>query len=160
GSLTERIPGARSNSTTSKSRRNRFAAAEPEIRLEAQPDFPSKGARMTGDHVGNRRDVLGWLTGGGVVATALLAGNRTPGAGGKGDRNKVARVGRDAADRILPKGTWHSAVKVVDGKNVAYELDGSDGKDRDVTALVTAEGKVVEVETELNKPANVPDKVL
>ncbi len=44
--------------------------------------------------------------------------------------------------------------------NIAYELDGSDGKDRAVTVLVTAEGKVVEVETELNNPANVPAKVL
>jgi hypothetical protein len=115
---------------------------------------------MIGDHIGNRREALGWLAGGGIVATALLAVNQTRGAEENVAVSKLPKVVRDGAERILPKATWHSAVKVVDDKSVAYELDGSDGKDRDVTILVTAEGKVVEVETELKKPANVPAKVL
>lgn len=115
---------------------------------------------MTGDYFNDRRAVLGWLAGGGLVAAVSLAVNRAHGAEENVDLSKVPKVVRGAADRILPKATWQSAVKVVDGKNIAYELDGSDGKDRDVTVMVTAEGKVVEVETELKNPANVPDKVL
>jgi hypothetical protein len=115
---------------------------------------------MTGDHFADRRRALGSLAGGGLVAAVALAVNRAHGAEGDVDLKKVPKVVMNAAERILPKATWHSAVKVVDGAKVAYELDGSAGKDRDVTVMVTAEGKVVEVETELKNPSNVPDKVL
>jgi len=115
---------------------------------------------MIDDDIKNRRTALGWLVGGGIVAAASLAEDQTCAAEESVPLNKLPKAIKDAAERILPKGTWHTVVKVVDEKNIAYELDGSDGKDRDVTVMVTAQGKVVEVETQLKKPANVPAKVL
>lgn len=115
---------------------------------------------MIDSDVENRRTALGWLAGGGILAAASLAVDQTCEAEESVPLNKVPKVVKTAAENILPKGTWHSAVKIVDGENIAYELDGSDGKDRDVTVMVTAEGKVIEVETELKKPDNVPAKAL
>lgn len=115
---------------------------------------------MTDDRIDNRRAVMGWLAGGGFLAAMSLGVNRTQGAEEKVDLKQVPKVVMDAARRIGPKTTWHSAVKVEDANKIAYELDGSDGKDRDVTVMITAEGKVVEIDTELKNPANVPDKVL
>jgi hypothetical protein len=115
---------------------------------------------MTADYVGDRRAALGWLTGGGILAALSLAVNRARGADSEIDLAKVPKAVKDAAARMLPKATWLSATKVGDGGKDAYELDGHDGKQRDVTILITADGKVVEWETELKNPANVPEKVL
>ena len=115
---------------------------------------------MSDDPIDGRRSALGWLAGGGLFAAVALAVNRALVAGENVDLKKVPKAVMGAANRILPKATWHSAVKVVDDKQTAYELDGSDGKDRDVTVMITEEGKVVEFETELKKAANVPEKVL
>ena len=115
---------------------------------------------MTGERSEDRRSALGWLFGGGIVAAVTLAATRAAGANEPVDLKKVPKPVMDAAERILPKATWHSAVKVVDGEKTAYELDGSDDKDRDVTVMVTADGKVIEVEVQLKKPENVPAKAL
>jgi hypothetical protein len=115
---------------------------------------------MTGDDSGDRRAALGWLIGGGVVATAALTGAQTAAAADELKFDKLPKVVKDAAQRILPKATWLSAVKVEDGGKTAYEVDGEDGKDRDVTLMITADGKVVECEIELKMAKNVPAKVL
>jgi len=115
---------------------------------------------MTGENGGDRRAALSWLAGGGVVATAVLAGNRTVAADEELKFDKLPKAVKDAAERILPKATWLSAVKVVDGGKTAYEVDGTDGKDRDVTLMITEAGKVVECETELKPAKKVPAKVL
>jgi len=115
---------------------------------------------MSGDHIADRRTALGLLAGGGIVAAVSLAADPAQGAEENMELSKVPKAVMEAAERILPKGTWQSAVKVLDSDKTAYELDGSDGKGRDVTVMISAEGKVVEVETELKKPDAVPAKVL
>lgn len=60
------------------------------------------------------------------------------------------------AKQMLPKTTWHAAVKVQDGDKVAYELDGTNGNDNDVTVTITAEGKMVEWDVKLSDPTKTP----
>lgn len=115
---------------------------------------------MTGDHVGNRRAALNWLAGGGVVAATTLSVRNALGDDIEVPLAELPKAVKDAAERILPKATWLSATKIVEEDRQAFELDGRDGRKRDVTILVTSYGQVVEWETELKDPANVPEKVL
>ena len=98
---------------------------------------------MSGEYIDDRRAVLNWLAGGGIAAAATLAVTQAHGADDEVDLSNVPRAVMGAAERILPRATWHSAIKVVDDERVAYEIDGSDGRGRDVTVMVTAGGKVV-----------------
>lgn len=119
---------------------------------------------MSGDNLGNRREALGWLAGGGIVATALLAINRTCKAEDGVPLSEVPQAAKAAANRAIgrePNARWLWAGKVEDSGKTAFELDGKDTDKRDVTVLVTAAGAVVECETELKNPArDVPAKVL
>src|SRR5262249_215744 len=123
--------------------------------------FPARGDSMTGKNLGTRREALGWLAGGGIVATALLAVNRTRGADDEVDRAKVPKAVMEAANRLGGEARWGWGGKGVEGDKKAFELDGKDAQGRDVTVLVTADGKAVECETELkDPPRDVPKKVL
>jgi hypothetical protein len=108
----------------------------------------------------SRRHWFGWLAGGGAAAIALSSIETTGRADEEIALDKLPKAVRAAADRIMPKAEWLSATKITDDGKIAYDLDGRDGKKRDVTIMVTAEGKVVEWETLLHMPANVPAEVL
>lgn len=127
---------------------------------------------MTGEQTPNRRAAVSWL-GGGLVAAAALAVPTTAQAAekekekqkGEIDLKNVPKVVMVAAVNLMPQGTtWLAAIKHEEGegkdKKVAYELDGTDGKDRKVTVTVTEAGDVVEEETVMKDPANVPKKVM
>lgn len=126
---------------------------------------------MTDDHTPNRRAAVGWLAGGGLAAAAVLAVTPTAQAAdkekkpdGEIDVKDVPEKVKAAAERMLPKATWLTAIKIEEGKGkdkkVAYEMDGTDGKERRVTVMVSDAGKVVEEETMMKDPANVPKKAM
>ena len=74
--------------------------------------------------------------------------------------DKLPPIVLNKAKQLLPKTTWHSAVKLQDNGKIAYELDGSTAKDDDVTLTITAEGKIVEWDVKLSDPTKTPAKVL
>jgi len=115
---------------------------------------------MSDSIIGTRREALGWLAGGGVVATALLAVDRARGADNEVKLADVPKAVKEAAGRVVPGAEWIWAGKIDQDGKTAFELDGKDDKKRDVTVTVTADGKVVECETELKDATNVPKKVL
>lgn len=65
------------------------------------------------------------------------------------DLAKLPAKVRKAADAAVPGAKWEEAHKDTEEGVVIYELDGTNARGRDVTVMVTAEGKVTEVETEL-----------
>ena len=64
-----------------------------------------------------------------------------------------------AADEAAPKVKWETAYRDEEGKTVLYEVVGKNAEEREVAVLVTAEGKVESVETEILL-ADVPEVVL
>ncbi len=135
---------------------------------------------MTGEYNGDRRAALGWLAGGGVVAAAAAVTVTESAAPAFAettdiDLKDVPKVVKDAAedcvkDHFKLKVEWLSAVKIEEEeeatgkkkpqKKVAYELDGRRKGDLDVTLMVTAAGKVIEVEKEIKDVDNVPAPVI
>ena len=116
---------------------------------------------MTGDDTGSRREaLLGMLAGGGLVATSWLAESRSSAAEKEVELAKVPKVVIEAANQVVSEPKWIWASKIIDGDKTAYELDGTDALKRDVTVLVTADGKAVECETELKVASRVPEGVL
>jgi hypothetical protein len=113
---------------------------------------------MMDDFRTNRRQALAWLAASGA-ATALLAGGAADAADTKTPLKDVPDKIKDAASRAAPKAQWIEAFKVEEEGKLAFELDGTDPKNREITVLVTADGKAIEVETELRNK-KVPDNVL
>jgi hypothetical protein len=115
---------------------------------------------MENGHTPNRRTLFGGLAALFAAGTTALAQDK------KDDPTKgVPKAVKEAAEKMEKDATWLHVEKVTEadpgGKDrVAYEFDGTDGKDRQYTLTVTADGKVVESETVLKKAANVPAKVL
>jgi biopolymer transport protein ExbD len=56
---------------------------------------------------------------------------------------------RQAAQNAVPRAKWSEARKHEDGDEVYYVLDGKINDKRDVTAEITAQGKVTEIEKEI-----------
>jgi hypothetical protein len=70
-----------------------------------------------------------------------------------------SKAAAEAARSVRPKATWLAVEKVELGegkdKQTAYEFDGRNGKEREMTVVVTAAGKVVEIDT-LLESGDVP----
>lgn len=63
--------------------------------------------------------------------------------------DKLPAAVKKAIDAAVPKAKWTTAGKSEEDKKVSYEIEGEDAKGRYVWVEVTAEGKVVEVQTEV-----------
>ncbi|MEY4393023.1 MAG: hypothetical protein RL595_272 [Planctomycetota bacterium] len=74
---------------------------------------------------------------------------------------KVPPVVLNKASQVFGKTVWHKAVEVQndDGK-IAYELDGTNVVNNEVTVTITKEGKMVEYDILLKDPTKTPSKVL
>jgi uncharacterized protein YpmB len=65
------------------------------------------------------------------------------------DLAKVPAVVRQAAEKAAPGVKFTAASKETEKGKTTYELEGRNAQDREVTVEVTAAGKVLEVETEI-----------
>jgi hypothetical protein len=63
--------------------------------------------------------------------------------------NEVPATVREAAQKAAPRAKWSEASKHQDGDDVSYVLDGEIGKGLAISAEITAEGKVIEIEKEI-----------
>lgn len=98
----------------------------------------------------DRRRALQALAVGGA-ATAVVSSPHLPGAVGKElDPAKVPNSVKQAANRVVPGVKWTGADRSKEDEKVVYELDGLDGKGREVSVMVTDDGKVMEVDTEID----------
>jgi hypothetical protein len=99
----------------------------------------------------SRRSFFSLTAAASVAAVGLSPGTRVL-AGEKEEDvalEKLPAVVRKAADKEIAKAKWLAATKLLEEGDVMYELDGKDAKGREVTVQVTADGQVVEVETEI-----------
>ena len=87
-----------------------------------------------------------------VVLALLCVAGVCPGSRADSTEIKlsdVPEVVRRAADQGAPNVIWVSATKHEEGKDVSFELGGKNGKQRDVSVTVTANGKVEQIQTEM-----------
>ena len=74
------------------------------------------------------------------------------------DLAKVPEAVKKAADKAVPNVKWTSASKENEDGQVVYELEGTDDEGRVVSVEVTAKGKVLEVEKQIDV-AKIPKAV-
>jgi hypothetical protein len=77
----------------------------------------------------------------------------------KVDLGSLPAAVREAADKAVPGAKWEKAFKETEKGKVIYEIKGDDAKGRDVEVEITADGKVLEVETEIAM-SEVPEVVI
>jgi hypothetical protein len=85
----------------------------------------------------------------GALATAVLPGKTfgQPPDEHEIDLKKVPAHVREAASKAAPHVHWKTAFKSDQNGEVMYEIEGLDGKKREVTVILDAKGKVEEIET-------------
>lgn len=62
---------------------------------------------------------------------------------------RVPAVIRKSADAAVPKATWEAAYRCSEEGEITYELEGLDAKGREVVVVLTKDGQVDEIETEI-----------
>jgi hypothetical protein len=77
----------------------------------------------------------------------------------KVDLGSLPAAVREAADKAVPGAKWEKAFKETEKGKVIYAIKGDDAKGRDVEVEITADGKVLEVETEIAM-SEVPEVVI
>jgi hypothetical protein len=109
----------------------------------------------------DRRYLLRGLAGSGL---ALALTSRLPAARAADDDDEELKLAdvpaaiRAAADKAVTGAKWTAAYRYKEEGETFYDLEGTDSKKRAVTVVLTAAGKVEEVETEI-KPAEAPEVV-
>jgi hypothetical protein len=94
-----------------------------------------------------RRDRCGFI---GVLGVALWTAATVLGV--QEEKITLAKVPArvmSAANRAVPRVKWTEATKEIDEGETIYGLSGKDASGREVAVNVTAEGKVVEIDTEI-----------
>ena len=67
----------------------------------------------------------------------------------KVDLGSLPAAAKEAADTAVPGAKWEKASKETEKGETVYEIEGDDAQGRDVAVEVTADGKVLQVETEI-----------
>jgi uncharacterized membrane protein YkoI len=67
----------------------------------------------------------------------------------KVDLGSLPAAAKEAADQAVPGAKWEKASKETEKGETVYEIEGDDAQGRDVEVEVTADGKVLQVETEI-----------
>jgi hypothetical protein len=65
----------------------------------------------------------------------------------KVDLGSLPAAAKEAADKAVPGAKWEKASKETEKGKTVYEIKGDDAQGRDVEVEVTADGKVLQVET-------------
>src|SRR5437667_7166684 len=107
--------------------------------------FSTKGHPRMTTRLLNRRGLLASVAAGGI-AGALVLRLTDIGSADEVAIDKVPEAVKKAASAVVPKVTGSGAYHDTDDGQVVEELEGEDDRERDVTAHVTAAGKVTLVE--------------
>jgi uncharacterized membrane protein YkoI len=65
------------------------------------------------------------------------------------DLGSLPAAAKEAADKAVPGAKWEKASEETEKGKTVYEIEGYDAQGRDVEVEVTADGKVLQVETEI-----------
>lgn len=111
-----------------------------------------------------RRILFKWMFGGVVTASALFWAGRTSAMPKTVTLEALPEPVKQGRDNFFPPATtkakWHTAVKIEVDKKVSYEIDGTIDTDKDVTLTISEKGEVVECDTKLKSPSELPKTIL